>query len=488
MSHDAGQITPELHDRVRTLILVLVCLGMLMIVLDTTIVTVALPSIVTDLRLSGAAVTWLLNAYTLSFGGCLLVGGRLSDLHGPRRLFLSGIGLFTLASLTCGLAATPTMLLLSRAAQGVGAAVIEAVSLALIATIYPDPAGRARALGLYGLICAAGGGIGVALGGLLTHALNWHWIFWVNLPVGLTIWGFCWVFLPRGAHINGSRRLDIAGAVTVTSALTLAAYALVDSNPAGWASSHTGALLGCAMLLLLLFVLIERHVSHPLVPLRLFRLRTFATTNYVGVLWTAGTLAWFVIAALYLQRVLGYDPLRAGMAFVPAELLIGAFSAGLSKRVIMQFGYRRPLYAGLLLVAGGLALFARAPLDGSFLRDVLPGMLLLGAGVGIASSPLLLAAMSEIDRAETGVASGVINTSMMLGGALGLAILSSAAQMRTDALRHSGIEALAALNSGYHFAFALGAGLTVLAAALSAFGLRGASLVETPEPVIARNG
>jgi EmrB/QacA subfamily drug resistance transporter len=449
-----------------------VCLGVLMIVLDTTIVTVALPSILADLRVSGTSLTWMLNAYMLTFGGFLLLGGRLGDLYGRRRLFLAGISVFTLASLACGLAHTLTGLLIARAGQGLGGAVVAAVSLSLIMNLFSRPAERARAMGIYGFVCAAGSGVGELLGGFLTKTLSWHWVFLVNLPIGIAVYAFCIVLLPRDAPSHGPRQLDVAGAVAITTALTLVVYALVNGNEAGWTSAQTQGLLGVVALLLLLFLSIEIRVREPLMPLRLFRLRNFTTANVLGVLWAAATFAWFVISALYLQRVLGYDPFRVGFAFVPATMIMAAFSAGLSAKIVMRFGIRGPLWIGLLLAAAGLALFARAPLGGAFVVDVLPGMLLLGLGAGMASTPLLLAAMNDVNSKESGVASGIVNTSFMMGGALGLAVLASLADVRTGELQQSGIETVAALNGGYHVAFLVGALLIATAAVLGALVLR----------------
>jgi EmrB/QacA subfamily drug resistance transporter len=461
-----------MDSRRRWFALLVLCLGDLMIVLDTTIVNVALPSIREDLGFSETSLAWVVNAYLLTFGGCLLLGGRLGDLFGPRRLFLVGIVLFTLASLTCGLSTSQEFLVGARALQGIGGAIVSAVALSLIMTLFTEPADRAKAMGVIGFVAAGGGSIGVLLGGVLTDALDWHWIFLVNLPVGIAVFALCLVLLPGGRAQATVQRLDLAGAVTVTASLMLAVYAIVNGNGAGWTSAHTLGLLATAAALMAVFLGIEARVESPLMPLGLFRLRNVATANILGVLWAAAMFAWFFLSALYLQRVLGYSPLQVGMAFLPANLIMGAFSLGLSAKLVMRFGIRSPLAVGLLLSAVGLVLFARAPVDGTFAVDVLPSMILLGFGAGMAFNPMLLASMSDVEPSESGLASGVVNTSFMMGGALGLAILASLAASRTSSLVATGNGPVAALNSGYHVAFVVGAAFAAVAAGLGAVLLR----------------
>jgi EmrB/QacA subfamily drug resistance transporter len=461
-----------LDRRTRWLALYVLCLGDLMIVLDATIVNVALPSIREDLGFSEESLAWVVNAYLLTFGGFLLLGGRFGDLFGHRRLFLIGIAGFTGASLACGLSTTQGFLVGARAVQGLGGAVVSAVALSLIMTLFQEPAERTKAMGFFGFVMAGGGSIGVLLGGVLTDALSWHWIFLVNIPVGIVVFILCRLLIPGGRGLASSGRLDIAGAVTVTAALMLAVYAIVNGNGAGWTSAQTLGLLGGSVVLLAGFLAIESRVDAPLVPLRLFRLRNVAVSNGVGVLWAAAMFAWFFLAALYLQLVLGYDPLHVGLAFLPANLIMGAFSLGLSARIVMRFGVRVPIAVGMSLVAIGLALFARAPVDGSFVVDVLPSMVVLGIGVGMAMNPVLFAAMSDVDVSESGLASGVVNTGFMMGGALGLAVLASLAARRTSDLTAQGHGEIAALNGGYHLAFIVGAVFAVVAAALGAALLR----------------
>ncbi|EPS1227210.1 DHA2 family efflux MFS transporter permease subunit, partial [Burkholderia cenocepacia] len=427
-------MTHGIHGEKRWYALIVLCLGVLMIVLDSTIVNVALPSISTDLHFTETALVWVVNAYLLTFGGCLLLGGRLGDLYGQRRMFLAGLVVFTLASLACGLAQSQAMLIAARAVQGLGGAVVSAVSLSLIMNLFTAPGERARAMGVYGFVCAGGGSIGVLLGGLLTSSLSWHWIFLVNLPIGVAVYAMCVALLPRTRAPAGTARLDVAGAITVTASLMLAVYGIVGGNEAGWLSTQTVALIGAAVVLLALFIAIESRAAHPLMPLTLFAARNVALANTIAVLWAAAMFAWFFLSALYMQRVLGYGPLQVGLAFLPANLIMAAFSLGLSARIVMRFGIRGPIAAGLLIAACGLALFSHAPVDGGFVWHVLPGMTLLGIGAGVAFNPMLLAAMSDVDPADSGLASGIVNTAFMMGGALGLAVLASLAGARTDAL------------------------------------------------------
>ncbi|HET6158120.1 MAG TPA: DHA2 family efflux MFS transporter permease subunit [Dongiaceae bacterium] len=465
-------MTTHIEGTRRWLALIILCLGDLMIVLDTTIVNVALPSIRADLDFTETSLVWVVNAYMLTFGGFLLLGGRLGDLYGHRRLFLAGIALFTLASLGCGISSTQEMLIVARAIQGLGGAIVSAVALSLIMLLFTEAGERAKAMGVFGFVMAGGGSIGVLLGGVLTNAFNWHWIFLVNLPVGIAVFALCLALLPAARGQATGSRLDIAGAVTVTTSLMLAVYAIVNGNEAGWTSTQTLGLLATAIILLALFLAIEARVASPLMPLGLFRLRNLATSNVVGVLWAAAMFAWFFLSALYMQLVLGYTPMQVGLAFLPANLIMGAFSLGWSAKLVTRFGIRAPLAVGLALAAAGLALFARAPADGAFLIDVLPGMTLLGLGAGIAFNPMLLAAMSDVGPSESGLASGIVNTAFMMGGALGLAILASLAAARTGALIAAGAASPVALNGGYHVAFMLGALFAAAAATLSALLLR----------------
>jgi EmrB/QacA subfamily drug resistance transporter len=474
-STDAGA-SPAFSDvgrkPLKWLALYVLCAGVLMIVLDTTIVNVALPSIREDLAFNEASLVWVVNAYMLTFGGFLLLGGRLGDLFGSRRLYLLGLVFFTLASVGCGLAASQGMLIAARALQGLGGAVVTAVALSLIMGLFTEPGERAKAMGIYGFVCSAGGSIGVLLGGFLTTTLNWHWIFLVNVPIGIAVYAASARLLPADGPRESQVRLDFAGAITVTGSMMLAVYAIVNGPALGWTSVTTLMLLGTAAVLLAAFLVIETRVRQPLMPLALFRLRNVATANVAGVLWAAAMFAWFFISALYLQLVLGYNPMQVGLSFLPANLIMAAFSLGLSAKLVMRFGFRVPLTSGLLIAAAGLAWFARAPQDGGFGVDVLPGMLLLGLGAGIAFNPLLLAAMSDVSPGESGLASGLMNTAFMMGGSWGLAILASLAAIRTESLGEAGATATAALNGGYQLAFLLGAAFAATAAVIGAAFIR----------------
>jgi EmrB/QacA subfamily drug resistance transporter len=458
-----------LDNRTRWLALYVLCLGDLMIVLDGTIVNVALPSIRDDLGFSETSLAWVVNSYLLTFGGFLLLGGRLGDLFGHRRLFLSGISLFTVASLACGLANSQEFLIVARAVQGLGGAVVSAVALSLLMTLFTEQADRAKAMGIFGFVLSGGGVAGVLLGGVLTDVLNWHWIFLVNIPVGAIVYALTLRLLPAapGTHKG---RLDFAGAITVTAALMLAVYAIVNGNDTGWTSAQTLLLLGGAVALLLVFLAIELRITAPLVPLGLFRNHNVSTANVVGILMAAGMFAWFFFSALYLQRVLGYTPLEVGLAYLPSMVIWGASSLQ-SDKLVMRFGIKTPLLTGLALMTFSLLLFARVPVDGNVFIDVLPGTIALGLGAGIAFNPILLAAMSDVGPQEAGLASGVVNTSFMMGGALGLAVLASLADSRSTGLLDTSSEA-SALNSGYHIAFLGGAIFVAVAAAATAALLR----------------
>ena len=464
-----------MEGRSRWIALIVLCLGDVMIVLDTTIVNVALPSIRADLEFTETSLAWVINAYLLTFGGFLLLGGRLGDLFGHRRLFLLGIALFTLASAACGLADSQGLLIAARAVQGLGGAVVSAVAFSLIMVLFTEHGERAKAMGIFGFVMSGGGTIGVLLGGVLTDVLSWNWIFLVNLPVGIAVFALTLRLLPPDRLLAADRRVDVAGAVTVTAALMLAVYAIVKGNDVGWTTGRTLGLLAAAAVLLALFLVIEARVGSPLMPLGLFRLRNVATANIIAILWAAAMFAWFFLSALYLQLVLGYSPLQVGLAFLPANLIMGAFSVGLSARLVMRFGIRTTAAAGLAIAGAGLLLFVRVPVDGNFVVDVLPSMVLLAVGAGMAFNPLLLAAMSDVEPQESGLASGVVNTAFMMGGALGLAVLASLAASRTDSLRSGGGGPLAALTGGYHAAFLLGALFALAAAAVAATRFRTAA-------------
>jgi EmrB/QacA subfamily drug resistance transporter len=471
MSMDSVQATTP-YDHRRWWALMVLCLGVLMIVLDATVVNVALPSIREDLKFTENSLVWVVNAYMLTFGGSLLLGGRLGDLYGHRRLFLIGVTLFTIASLACGLANTRGLLITARALQGFGGSVVLAVALALIMNMFTDGAERVKAMGVYSFVCASGGSIGVLLGGALASVLNWHWIFLVNLPIGVAVYALCISLVPNIRAEVADGRLDVWGAVTVMMSLTLTIYAIVDGNQAGWSSAQTLSLLACAATLFSLFLMIESRAPTPLLPLGIFRLRNLTISNTVGALWAAGASAWFFISALYMQLVLGYGPMQVGLAFLPSNVIAAAFALGLSAKLVRHFGIKKPLAIGQLLIAISLALLARSREDGGFMTDVLPSMVLLGLGTGVAYNPLLLAGMSDVAPSKSGLASGVVNTSCMMGGALGLAIFASFSIARTNDLLASGATTPVALAGGYRVAFMLAAVCVGTAALLAAAFLR----------------
>jgi len=472
----------QASSRSRWIALIVLFLGSLMIVLDSTVVNVALPSIRESLGFSENGLAWVVNAYLLTFGGLLLLGGRLGDLYGRRKLFMIGIGLFTLASLACALSQSATMLIIARAVQGIGGAIASAVSLALIMSLFTEPHERARAMGYFGFIAAGGGSLGLFLGGLLTDAFNWHAIFMINVPIGITVLFLTRALVPETQNESAHPHLDAAGATTVTLSLLTAVYAIVNGSAAGWLSLQTLGLIGVSLVLLALFIRIELRSKLPLVPMSMFRNRTIALANTIGVLWAGGMFAWFFITALYLQLVLGYGPLAVGLAFLPSNLIMAAFSLGLSARMVDRFGIQKPLAVGLAIAASGLFLFSFAPVTGGFVAHVLPGMLLLGLGAGMAFNPVLLAAMSEAKPEDAGLASGIVNTSFMMGGALGLAVLASIAAARTAATVSEG--RLESLVAGYHAAFLVGSIFALIGALLAAFFLKVSRLPDGAAPAM----
>jgi EmrB/QacA subfamily drug resistance transporter len=453
----------------RWLALAVICAGELMIVLDGTIVTVALPQIKEGLDFSDTGLAWTLNAYLLTFGGLLLLAGRAADLIGPRRLFVSGLGIFTIASLLCGIATEAWMLVAARALQGVGGAIITAVALALLVINFPQPHERAKAMGIWTFVAAGGGSIGVTLGGVLTDALDWRWIFLVNLPVGIV----AIIMTMRSLAPDPTSRegtLDVAGAVLATGASTLLVSAFVGVESAGWGSARTIGLLAGALVMIGAFVVVERRVAHPLLPAGVFRSRNLTAGCVVSVLTIIGLFGWFFIGTLYLQRVLGLTPLKTGLTFLPATLLLGGMSMGPSAKLVRRFGPKPPLIVGTAMTVVGLALMARAPVGGRILVDVMPAMILIGIGIGISFMPLFLLALSEVSETEAGVSSGVLTTSQQIGGALGIAILVAIAAARTEAV---GADATAALNAGYHAALWSGAAMSALAIPVALWAFRG---------------
>jgi EmrB/QacA subfamily drug resistance transporter len=456
----------------RWLALYALCLGDLMIVLDTNIVNVALPSIQSDLGFSAEALAWVVNAYMLTFGGFLLLSGRLGDLYGNRRVLLGGVAAFTAASVACAFAPTAAFLVIGRAVQGLGGAAVSAVALALIMGLFSDAGERAKAMGVFGFVMSGGGAVGVLLGGVLTGLFTWHWIFLVNVPIGIAVWVLVTKVVPdhKPEGVRGS--LDVPGAALVTVALMLAVYGVVGGNDAGWTSTRTLGILASAVVLLVAFVIREARVENPLVPLRVFKLRNLSISQGLGALWAGAMFACFFLTALYMQGVLGYGALEVGLAYLPSCAVMAFMSLRVSDKLVMKYGVRPPLVAGLGLVAVSLALFALTPVDGTYVVHILPGMVLLGLGAGIAFNPVLLAAMGDVEPHEAGLASGVVNTSFMMGGALGLAVLVAISSSRTGSLLDSGSSVPEALTGGYQIAFAAGALMAALAAVIGGVLLR----------------
>jgi EmrB/QacA subfamily drug resistance transporter len=441
---------------VRWWALTAVCFGVIMIVVDGTAVVVALPSIKSDLGFSDSSLIWVVNAYLVTYSGCLLLSGRFGDLIGHRRLFLCGVMLFTAASLACALPSSWGELVAARAVQGLAGAIVATAALSLIVNMFEDQTERAEALGIYGFACGGGSVAGLLLSGVLTSLLNWRWIFLVNLPIGIIVGAFCFVLLPDSGGHETKKPLDLAGAIAVTTSLTVAVYTFVNVSTAGWVSARTLALLLSAAMLLMLFIGIEARIQDPLVPLSLLRTRNVVTCCVASALFgAAGSSGIFV--SLYLQTVLRYGPLQVGLAFLPYSLITGALSLGLSARLVIRFGVKKPLAIGFAVAAAGIMLFVRAPVGGNVAIYVFPGLVLLGLGTGVAFNPLLIAVMNGVPRGQSGLVSGVISTSSTMGGSLGLAVLASVSATRTKGLLAAGTGLTAALNDGYHLAFFISA-------------------------------
>jgi EmrB/QacA subfamily drug resistance transporter len=456
----------------RWIALVILCAGMLMIVLDATIVNVALPSIQSDLGFSQSNLAWVVNAYLIAFGGLLLLAGRLGDLIGRKRMFLTGLTVFTAASFLCGLALSQEMLVAARFIQGVGGAMTAAVILGMIVTMFPEPADRARAIGVYSFVASSGASLGLLLSGVLTQAINWHWVFFVNIPIGVVtaILAIRLIDSDRGIGLRAGA--DVVGAILITSALMLGVYTIIRTTDFGWGSLHTFGFGAASIALLIAFIVRESRVRTPLLPLRVFRSRTLAGANVVQILMVAGLFGVFFLGTLYLQRVLGFDPISIGLAFLPVSVGIGFLSLVVSAPAITRFGARNVLLPSLGLIAIGLFLFSRVPVEADYVTDILPSMLLLGVGAGLVFPSLMSLAMSGATASDSGLASGLINTSQQVGGALGLAVLASLSTSRTDVLLSTGVAAPSALTGGYQLAFTIAAGLIVAAIAVAVTALR----------------
>ena len=477
-------MTATATDRSRWVALVVLCAGMLMIILDQTIVNVALPTIQSDLGFSQSSLAWVINAYLIALGGLLLLAGRMGDLLGRKRVFLAGLALFTLASLLCGVSQTEAMLIGARFVQGVGAAMASAVILGMIVTMFPQPREQAMAIGIYSFVASAGASIGLLAGGLITQAINWHWIFFVNLPIGVAAAVLAVRLLEDDRGLGLGEGADVAGATLVTAALMLGVYTIVGTVDHGWGSAHTLGFGVAALALLGGFVARQATASRPLVPLRIFRSRNVSGANVVQALMVAGMFGMFFMGTLYLQRVLGYDAVQTGAAFLPVSVGIGVLSLGFSARLITRLGARAVLLPGLLALVAGLVLLTGAPVGGDYVTDLLPALVLLGVGAGIAFPALVTLAMSGATPADSGLASGLVNTTQQVGGALGLAVLATLSTSRSNHLLADGESAASALTGGYHLAFAIGAGLVVAAIVVAALVLRSERVALQEAPAV----
>jgi EmrB/QacA subfamily drug resistance transporter len=477
-----SQIVGQQRDS-RWFALVVLCAGMLMIILDGTIVNVALPVIQADLDFSQSGLAWVINAYLIPFGGLLLLAGRTGDLVGRKRMFLGGITVFTVASLLCGLATTQGLLIAARFVQGVGGAMAAAVILGMIVTMFPEKGEQARAIAVFSFVAAAGGSIGLLAGGVLTEAISWHWIFFVNLPIGIVAGLLAVRVVPGEQGIGLREGADVLGAVLVTAGLMLGVYTIVKAADYGWGSAHTLLVGAAAVVLLAGFIARQAKGAKPLLPLRILKNRNVAGANIIQVLMVAGMFGMFFLGALYLEKVLHYDPLQIGLGFLPVAVGIGGLSLGASARVNARFGERPVLIGALVLVAAGLALFTRAPVDANYLTDVFPTVALMGIGAGLGFPAMMTLAMSDATKDDSGVASGLVNTTQQVGGALGLAVLATVSTSHTKDLVAGGSPAVEALVSGFRLAFGIAAGLVAVAAVLAVTVLRQPKVTQEEELV-----
>jgi EmrB/QacA subfamily drug resistance transporter len=442
--------------------LILLCVAQFIVVLDASIVNVALPSIGKGLNFSEANLPWIVNAYVIAFGGFLLLGGRAADLLGRRRVFMTGLAVVGIASLATGFATTQGQLIAGRAAQGLGAAIVSPAALSIVTTLFKDGAERNRALGAWGAVVGSAGAAGVLLGGILTDSLGWQWVLWVNVPVAAIALAFTPGLIAESRSESATRHYDAAGAVSITAGLSLLAYALLDASSAGWGSTKIVSLLAVSVALIGAFVAIEQRSKAPLVPFRIFRLRTLTGANVVAVLLGASLFSMFYFISLYMQQVLGYSPIHAGLSYLPLALTI-IIAAGTGGQLVTRFGFKPILAAGMLSISAGLVWFSQVSVGGGFLTDILGASLLAAIGLGFGFVTSTIAAMSGVEEHEQGLASGLINTSQQIGGALGLAVLSTIATTRTDDVMATGHSTLAnGLTEGFQSAFLGGAVIAAL--------------------------
>ena len=465
----------------RWLSLMILCTGFLLIVVDMTIVNVALPSIQRDLGFSQSGLAWVINAYLIAFGGLLLLAGRLGDLFGRKRVYLIGLGIFIGASVLCGLSFNQPMLVAARFVQGIGGAISSAVILAMIVPLFPKPAEQAKAFGVFSFIASAGAAIGLLAGGLITQAVSWHWIFFVNLPIGLVTAFISARLLAPDRGIGLGKGADVLGAVLVTVGLMLGVYTIVESSAYGLLSLHTLGLGGLSLALLAAFVVRQAIGRNPILPLRLFASRKVSVANIVQALMSCAFLGFFFLGSLDLQRVLGYGPMAIGLAFLPVAVVMGLFSVRFSAQLINRFGPLPMLATGQAVIAVALAMLGFGPTNATYAVHLLVPLALLGLGGGLSFPALTIIAMSEAGPSDAGLASGLLNTTGQVGGALGLAVLATVAGTRTLSLVQDGIGGAAALAGGYHLAWLVGAGLVVVTLALAVSTLRGHDAIEQDE-------
>ena len=474
---DPAQNAAHVPETNKWLTLVLVCIAQFMVVLDATIVNIALPTIQRDLAFTPANLQWVINGYSLLFGGFLLLGGRAADLFGRKRVFLAGVALFSLASLLNGLATSATMLVAFRALQGLGAALVSPAALSIITTTFAEGAERTKALGVWSAIAAGGGAFGLLLGGVLTDLLSWEWIFFVNVPIGIAAFVLSARLVPESRADDGKASFDLAGAVAVTAGLIVLVYAIVKAQDFGWGSPETLGLGALAIALLVAFVVIERRTPGPLVRLDVLRIRSLAVGNGVLLVVAGGLFAMFFFASLYVQQILGYSPIKAGLAFLPVTLGIGLGSAA-AQVVIRRAGVRANAIIGMVIAAVGLFLLSAAPPDGTYLANLLPGLLVMSFGMGNTFVPITLIATTNLDARDAGLSSGLFNTSQQIGGALGLAVLSTLAADETASVltaaggRPTRGQQAIALVEGFQVAFTAAAVLVAAGAILMALLLR----------------
>jgi EmrB/QacA subfamily drug resistance transporter len=451
----------------RRLVLVVLCVGQMMVIIDNTVVNVALPSIERDLAFNSAGLAWVVDAYLITFGGFLLLGGRMGDLLGRKRVLLGGLVLFTAASLLCGLSSSQGELVAGRFVQGVGAAVISSTSLGLIATLYPNPRQRVRAMAVYAFVAVSGGSIGLLLGGAVVEALNWHWIFFINLPVGLVALATSWAWVEDHVGLGLGQGADVGGALLITLAPMLAVYGLVTVDQHGWTSATTYSTLGGAVVLLPLFVLLESRLRTPLIRLAIFRNRNLAVSDLVRGLFGVGTFGLFFLGVLYFQKVRGYSPVVTGLAYLPMTLVSSTLSLLVTARVMGRIGAKATLTLGVTFFAVGLALWARVPVHASYAGYVLPALAIGGVGGGFISAPNITLGMSGVQPDDTGLASGLINVALQMGAAIGIAVLATLSSTRTAHLVTTGVGPHEALTGGYRLGFVVATGCVVVALALT---------------------